>query len=376
MGDLLLVTGDSSSDRYAGRLVSFLLDNGFDGTIHAAAGNETDEAGANLVENLVDRSVVGLTEVFGSLPFFFSLMSRLDSLLDERPIEGVLLMDFPGFNMRFARRVKERGIPLFYYITPQVWAWGRNRIKKLRNWFQKLFVIFPFEETLFREQGANAQFVGHPLLKELREQSTRDLHDMLKIGRDKRIVSFFPGSRDHEIERHLEPMGRTALRLSRESDAIEPFVSAAPTVDQRTFRNHLTEEMMEVLSLWNGQAYELLNSSELAILASGTITMEAAFARTPMIVGYRTSWLTYYIGQFLVDTDTFAMPNLISDELAIPELIQRDFNAENLYRTARKYLSDRGIRDHQREELQRMTEYFEERDPEEMVGRDLLAYLN
>ncbi len=376
MGDLLLVTGDSSSDRYAGRLVSFLREEGFEGTVHAAAGNATARAGANLVENLVDRSVVGFTEVIGSLPFFFSLMKRLDSLLDEKPIQSVLLMDFPGFNLRFARRVRGKGIPLFYYITPQVWAWRQSRVEKLRNWFEKLFVIFPFEETLFEEEGANVKFVGHPLLTELRDSNPRDLYDFLKLNRNNRIVSFFPGSRDHEIKRHLKPMGETALRLAEESDAVEPFVSAAPTVDQRQFREILTDDMMEVLSLWNGQAYELLYSSELAVLASGTITMEAAFVQTPMIVGYRASWITYFIGQFLVNTDTYAMPNLISDDLDIPELIQNDFTADNLYRTTRNYLSDRGLRDSQREELQRMTECFVERVPEEIVGRELMAYLS
>jgi lipid-A-disaccharide synthase len=376
MGDLLLVTGDSSSDSYASRLVSFLLDNGFEGTIHAAAGSATADAGANLVENLVDRSVVGLTEVFGSLPFFFSLMSRLDSLLDEKPIQSVLLMDFPGFNMRFARRARKKGIPLFYYITPQVWAWGRNRISKLRDWFEKLFVIFPFEETMFREVGANAEFVGHPLIKDLQESQDRNLHDLLNLNPEKRILSFFPGSRDHEIDRHLKPMAEVGTRLSRESDSIKPFISAAPTVDQRQFDQILTDHMKEELSIWNGQAYELLRSSTLGVLASGTVTMEAAFAETPMIVGYRTSWLTYFIGQFLVETEEYAMPNLISDSLQIPELIQSDFTVDNLYRTTRNYLEDRSLRDEQREKLASITDLFEERDPATMVGRDLLAYFS
>lgn len=375
MGDLLLVTGDSSSDRYAARLISYLKDNGFTGNIYAAAGPQSKEAGANLVENLVDRSVVGLTEVIGSLPYFFSLMNRLDSLLDEQSIDGVLLMDFPGFNMRFARRVRQRGIPLFYYITPQVWAWGQGRIQKLRDWFEKLFVIFPFEEDLLRNEGANAEFVGHPLYEELKTTEVRDLHDMLDIDRKKRIVSFFPGSRDHEIERHLGIMGELAVELSRRTDTIEPIVSAAPTVDQTRFREILTDDMMETLSLWNGEAYELLSNSELSLLASGTITMEAAFARTPMIVGYRTSWITYWIGKILVDTDRFAMPNLISQENIVPELIQEEFNVNELLLRTEQYLKNQTLRQNQRESFEEITELFESKDPEERVGQDLMAYL-
>jgi lipid-A-disaccharide synthase len=170
-------------------------------------------------------------------------------------------------------------------------------------------------------------------------------------------------------------MADTALRLTEESDSIKPIVSAAPTVDQSRFRELLTDEMMSVLSVWNGPAYELLNGSTLSILASGTITMEAAFAGTPMIVGYRTSWLTYWIGSWLVDTDQYAMPNLILSELDVPELIQNDFTAGNIYRTARRFLANRGIRSRQQDKLGRLKNIFESRTPEQAVGRDLLAYL-
>lgn len=375
MGDLLLVTGDSSSDRYASKLISYLLENGFEGTIHAAAGPESDQAGANLVENLVDRSVVGLTEVISSLPFFFSLMSRLDSLLDEKPIDAIVLMDFPGFNMRFAKRAYKKGIPLFYYITPQVWAWGQNRIEKLKEWFEKLFVIFPFEKVFLQNNGADAEFVGHPLYRELSDAETEDLYEMLDVSREKRIVSFFPGSRDHEIQRHLRPMAETAINLLRRDPAIKPIVSAAPTVNQETFRDILSEEMMDEIPIWNGKSYTLLDNSTLSVLASGTITMEATFAGTPMVVGYRTSWLTYWIGKLLVNTKKFAMPNLMSNTVDVPELIQSDFTAENLTKLATEFLSDNVKRRTQVEELEAITDQFEDMVPEKEVGDRLLEYL-
>lgn len=374
MGDLLLVTGDSSSDRYAANLISHLTENGFDGTIYAAAGPDSERAGAELVENLVDRSVVGLTEVFSSLPFFFSLMSRLDSLLDEKPIDAVVLMDFPGFNMRFAKRAHNKGIPLFYYITPQVWAWGENRVRKLKDWFEKLFVIFPFEESYFRQRGVDAEFVGHPLYRQLQQRTTDDLYDMLDISRDKRIVSLFPGSRDHEIQRHLRPMAETALNLLDADSSIKPIISAAPTVNQEKFHDIFSERMKENIPIWNGQAYTLLDNSTLSILASGTITMESTFARTPMIVGYRTSWITYWVGKLLVNTKEFAMPNLMSDSVEVPELIQSDFTARNLTDRALDYLADDVKRREQVEELQAITDLFDEKIPEEEVGDRLLSY--
>ncbi|MFB6345758.1 MAG: lipid-A-disaccharide synthase [bacterium] len=374
MGDLLLVTGDSSSDRYAANLITYLKEQGFDGTIHAAAGPESERAGANLVENLVDRAVVGLTEVVGSLPFFFSLMSRLDRMLDEKPIQGIVLMDFPGFNMRFAKRAYKKDIPLFYYITPQVWAWGQNRIEKLKTYFEKLFVIFPFEEDFLRSHGADAEFVGHPLYRELMDTTTDDLYDLLDISREKRIVSFFPGSRDHEIQRHLEPMAQTALNLVHQDSSIKPILSAAPTVNQELFLDIFTDEMKEKIPIWNGQSYPLLKNSALSILASGTITMEATFAGTPMIVGYRTSWVTYLIGKLLVSTQEFAMPNLMSENVKIPELIQSEFTADRLTEHAIDYLADDVKRRDQIEQLDTITDRFEGLEPEVEVGKRLLSY--
>lgn len=374
MGDLLLVTGDSSSDRYAANLISYLTDNGFEGTIHAAAGPASERAGANLIENLVDRSVVGLTEVVSSLPFFFSLMSRLDTFLDEKPIDGILLMDFPGFNMRLAKRAFRKDIPLFYYITPQVWAWGKGRIEKLKQWFEKLFVIFPFEEDYLRREGANAEFVGHPLYRELQDMETEDLYDMLDLPRDKRIVSFFPGSRDHEIQRHLRPMAETAMNLARKDSSVKPIISAAPTVNQEKFRDILDQDMMDTIPIWNGQSYPLLENSTLTVLASGTITMEATFAGTPMIVGYRTSWITYWVGKLLVDTREFAMPNLMSGTVDVPEFIQSEFTEKNLTDRALDYLADDVRRREQIEQLEAITDQFDDKIPEQEVGDRLLSY--
>lgn len=375
MRDLLLVTGDSSSDRYAARLVSYLYEKDYQGTVHAAAGHATEQAGARLVENVVDRGVVGLTEVVGSLPFFFSLMGTLDDVMREHPIGAVLVMDFPGFNMRLAKRAHRKGLPVYYYITPQVWAWGRWRLPRLREWFQELFVIFPFEETFFREREIPARFVGHPLLEAWPEAPSHDLHEVLKLPEDTRIVSFFPGSRDHEIERHLEPMAEAALRVKRSTSNVVPVFSAAPTVDQQKIQSILGDEGTEQLPVWGGDSHSLLTVSEFCVATSGTITMEATFAETPMIVGYRASWLTYLVGRFLAGTDRVAMPNHIDPDVDVPELIQSDFTVDHLEEQVREYLENDALRRQQRDRLREVRSVFARRRPSEEVGARLLGVL-
>ncbi len=376
MGDLLLVTGDGSSDRYAARLVEYLQDRGFPGTIHAAAGHQTGEAGAHLVENLVDRGVVGITEAAGSLFYFVSLLRRLDDLLVEHPVRAVVLLDFPGFNLQLlARWIRFRkfDIPLYYYIPPQVWAWRKGRIRKLRKWFEELFVIFPFEEDFYDQHGVRARFVGHPMLENRPEQPPFDLRKRLELSRERRIVSFFPGSRNHEIERHLAVMADVAGELKKNDSGLYPILSAAPTVDMRRYERIMGEELMERIPVWSGDSRSLLEASELCVLTSGTVTMEAAFARTPMIVGYRASRLSYWVGKLLVHADSIAMPNLIRPDLEIPELIQSEFNRERLRDTVRRFLTDRVLRQTQREKLEEIVSTFAQKRPSQEVGDRVLA---
>ncbi|MFB6356593.1 MAG: lipid-A-disaccharide synthase [bacterium] len=373
MGDLLLVTGDSSADTYAANLISYLSNQSFDGTIYAAAGHKSKEAGAELVENVVDRAVVGISEIAGSVPYFYNLMKDLDDLLVEQPINAIVLMDFPGFNLSFAwlSRARELGIPLYYYITPQVWAWWRWRMKLLGDWFEERFVIFPFEKELFEKRGISAQFVGHPMLEEWEDDPTYDVYETMDLPRDKKIVSFFPGSRNHEVQRHLEPMIGGARRLENTDSSYCPVISAAPTVDQQFIRETL-EKLDFQASIWSGDSRSLLEASELTVLASGTVTMEATFCTTPMIVGYRVSSTTYWMGRTFIKTDHIAMPNLIDDRADVPELIQSDFSSENIYRTAHEMMKDRVKRKRQKEVLQSIRDTFGSRTPSQEVGDFLL----
>lgn len=373
MGDLLLITGDSSADRYASNLVSYLQDQNFSGTIHSAAGHQTKRAGAHSVKNVVDQSVVGFSEVAGSVPYFYRLLHDLDDVLINRPIEAIVLMDFPGFNLIFAwlSRARELEIPLIYYITPQVWAWWQWRIKLLKKWFDQLFVIFPFEETLYRDRGIPARFVGHPMLENRPETPDYDLREKLELEADRRILSFFPGSRDQEVHQHLPIMVKTAQRIMESDDQFVPVFSAAPTVDQRHYRS-VFEQHDAAFPVWGADSRSLLDASEVCMLASGTITMEATFSNTPMVVGYRTSAISYRLGKWFSHTEQVAMPNLIADHPFVPEYLQGEFTVKTLSQELLDLLHDKERRDRMRSKLSEIHSTFDQRSPSREVGNYLL----
>ncbi|MFP4687444.1 MAG: lipid-A-disaccharide synthase [bacterium] len=373
MGDLLLVTGDISGDNYAARLTTRLQEKGFKGRIYAAAGPKTECAGARLVENLVEHTVIGFTEIIGSLPYFFRLLRRLEKFVVKNSIDRVVFIDFPGFNLRLASRLEKHDVKLIYYITPQVWAWGEKRVSKLERLFDELLVIFPFEKKFFEERGVKARFVGHPLVEEKKLDSSESAFAGLNIEPGTSLVSFFPGSRRREVERHLPVMLEAARNLENRYQGWRFVFSAASSIGQGFLEDYFSSEDIEKFYIWNGPSRGLLEDSRLAVLASGTVTMEAAFAHTPMIVGYKTSRFSYLLGRLLARIDKAAMPNILSSTNLAPELIQSDFNVKNLIQLVSSYIENPEKRETQVEWLKKETEIFAGKKPTDEVAKVIIS---
>ncbi len=370
MNELLIITGDNSADQYAAEVINSLREKGFKQQIYAAAGEHTSATGANLVENLVDHAVVGFMEIITSLPYYFSLAGKLEKLVRERDISAVLFLDFPGFNLRMAKRLKKYDVQLFYYIPPQVWAWGESRVEKLKQWFTELFVIFPFEVDFYHRQGVKANFVGHPRFSKWQDKRSLALREELEIENEVKIISFFPGSRKKEIERHLDQMIEVAAIIRQNFSRWEPVFSLASTV------NDLVRKKLDGrFKTWEADSYSLLHHSDFTVLTSGTVTMEATFTRTPMVASYRTSWSSYLLSRWLVEAEKIAMPNYLSDSEPVPELIQNDFTVENLYQIVEKYLTESSCREKQRQYLVEITSEFNNLNPAHKVADSLLKYV-
>ena len=346
---LLISSGETSGELYAAELVRELrlLDPGL--SVFGLGGDRLAAEGASLVAHVRDLAVVGLLEVLSHLPrikgVFDALVARAER---ERPDLAVLI-DYPDFNLRLARALHARGIPVVYYVSPQVWAWRKGRIRTIRDTAQAMLVIFPFEEPLYREAGVPVEFVGHPLVDLVKPAPDRAAF-LASVGLDaaRPLVAVLPGSREREVAMNLPPLAGAVARLAAQDASLQFAVAVAPTLQ----RGQLQEAFSGTPArLVQGDTHAVLGAAELGLVASGTATVEAALLLTPMLVVYRVSPLTYLLGRPFVSVPHFAMANLIAGKRVVSELIQGDFTAERVATEALALLRDPALRARMREEL-------------------------
>jgi lipid-A-disaccharide synthase len=348
---VLIIAGDPSADLHGAGVVNELRRriSGLD--VYGIGGDRMKNAGMELIYNLNDLSFMGFIEIVKHLPFLRQVEKNLgDALVSRRP-DLVLLMDYPGFNLRFARRVKEHGIPAIYYISPQVWAWGKKRLKKMRHCINKMLVIFPFEKELYEKENIPVEFVGHPLLDVMRVRLTRSefiLEHQLQEG--KKIVGLFPGSRIQEVERML-PVMLQAAQLIRAQNDIQVAVSKAPNLPADCYGHFLNTGLNRDVRLVEERTYELMKYSYAAIVTSGTATLETACFETPMVIVYKASMISYLIGRLLVSVKCIGLVNIVAGEKIVPELIQHEANAEAIASAINQFLEKPALADEVRNEL-------------------------
>lgn len=291
------------------------------------------DEGVELLAELDDLAVMGFVEVAARLPFFWKLERRIRRLLDQRLVDVVVPVDYPGFNLRMTERAKEADIPVVYYIAPQVWAWKAGRTARLARAADRVAVILPFEEAIFRAEGGHAVFVGHPLLD--REPEVPDRGAFCRTHRldpEREILALFPGSRKQEIDRHLDPFVQAAHVLRERRPGLQIAVARAESLD---FELPPGSEAARI-----SDSRALLRHARAAIVKSGTTTLEAALEGTPFVVAYRTHPWTFWLARRLVRVDHIALANLVAEERVVPELLQDDVAPEILARAVAPLLDD------------------------------------
>ena len=335
---LLVSCGEASGDLYAGALTRELLALAPEVRVAGLGGPQFSAAGGHLVDDFRELAVTGLTEAAAKIPRSIRALGRLvDFAKADRPDVAVMI-DFPDFNFRLARRLRRLSVPIIYYVSPQVWAWRPGRLRAIRALADRVLVIFPFEEPLYRAAGVPVEFVGHPLVDLVKPSRPRDgflpAHGLVASAP---TVAILPGSRANEV-RHILPDLVTATGLIRERVAGAQFVIArAPGLDDRLF-----EPARGVpIALVEGDTDAVIASSDVVLTASGTATVQTALHDVPMVIVYRLSTWTYRIGRPLVKLDTFGMVNLIAGEKIVPELIQDDFTPQAVADEAVSMLTDR-----------------------------------
>jgi lipid-A-disaccharide synthase len=313
--EILFVAGEASGDLHAAGVARALTARGAPFRLTGIGGNEMQAAGVELIEHAERLAVMGFVEVLKHIPLHYRLARDLERRIRSGDVALVVLIDYPGFNMKIAAAARAAGVPVLYYITPQVWAWGAKRLRELARTITKAAVILPFEEALLREHGIDATFVGHPLLDRARTLPGRaEARRTLGVGDSDRLLALFPGSRAQEIARHLDPFVETARALQRRDPSLKVIVSAAPHVEIAPERCPYP--------LVHSASFSVLRAADAAMCKSGTTTLEAAVAGCPMVVAYRTSAITYAAAKRLVRIPHIGLVNVVAGREVVPEFVQ------------------------------------------------------
>ena len=341
----LVSAGEASGEAYGAQLISALRSLAPGAEFFGLGGNCMRDAGCDTIVDAGDVAVVGIAEVVRHLPKIYGEFQKLLNAAEARHPAAAILIDFPDFNFRLARKLHARGIPVFYYVSPQLWAWREGRINLVRKYVRKMLVIFPFEEQFYRERGVEAEYVGHPLA-DIPPPSISRQNFAAENGleAERRWIALLPGSRRNEVEMNLPEMLQAAERLGTEYDYVLPV---APTLCRKWLRRlvaRISPKQEITLRLAN-DARATLAQSRAAVVASGTATVEAALIGTPFVVVYRLSALTWSVGRQFVKVPHFAMPNLIAGREIVPELIQSDFTGEKVASALRNLIHDGSARD-------------------------------
>jgi lipid-A-disaccharide synthase len=336
---LLLSCGEASGDLYAGALTRELLALDPSLTICGLGGPQFAAAGGKLIDDYRDIAVTGLTEAIAKVPRSFAALRRLVAAARAERPDALIVIDSPDFNFRLAPQIRKLGVPVIYYISPQIWAWRPGRLKTIRGFADRVLVIFPFEEAIYRDGDVPVEFVGHPLVDLSAPSASRDTFLARHgLSASAPVVAVLPGSRPNEVARILPDLVASAPLIRARVPDAQFVVARAP---------HLPDRLFEpVKSLVSGVAIEeddtdtVLSSADVALTASGTATVQTALHDTPMVIVYRLSPMTYRLGKRLVNVRTVGMVNLIAGEMIVPELIQDAFTPEAVAREAISMLTD------------------------------------
>jgi len=323
---LLVSAGEASGELYGAGLIQALRRRVPELECFGVGGEGMRAAGCDTVVDARALSVVGITEIVSHLPRIYREFRRLVRAADERKPDAAIVIDSPAFNFKVARTMHQRGVPVIYYVCPQLWAWREGRVRRFHRWVKKALVIFPFEEKWYRDRGVDAEYVGHPLADPPAPGIPRE-EFAARYGLDpaKQWIALLPGSRKKEIAMNLPALASGAGRVKGDYEFVVPAASTVerPWLDDKVRGSGLKLAVVE-------GAGAALRHARAAVVASGTATVEAALAGTPMVVVYRVSALTWALGHRLVKVPYVATPNLIAGEQVVPELIQSHFTPENV----------------------------------------------
>ncbi|MFY7698086.1 MAG: lipid-A-disaccharide synthase [Legionella sp.] len=352
---IVIIAGEESGDMHAAAFIRDFKKSYPHVHFSGIGGKHLQELGIEMISNLAQYGVTGLYEVLRHFLIIKKAFEAIKKHLNEKRPDLLILVDYPGFNLRLARYAKQKlGIPVLYYIGPQIWAWKAGRIHTIRDNVDHMAVILPFEKKIYEQAGIPVSFVGHPLVNKVKpcehQQSTRI---QLNLPLDKRIIALLPGSRQHEIEKHMPILRDTAIQLTAQYPDLHLVFPVASTINPNTIHDYLNNQIT-TYQLIEGQTLDVVGCSDYAIVASGTASLECALLGIPMCIIYKTSLLTYLAAIKLIKVKYLGLCNLLQDQMIAPELLQDDCNSIELTKTIVRLLNEPAYSARMVERLQRL----------------------
>jgi lipid-A-disaccharide synthase len=346
---VLIIAGEASGDLHGAGVARALRARRPEVDLYGIGGDTMQREGVEIVFHCSKLSFMGFLEVARHLPTVLRVGRTLNRLLDKRRPDVVVLIDYPGFNLRFARKARARGIKVLYYISPQVWAWNKKRVKTIKEVVDRMKVVFPFEVEIYQAEGVDVEFVGHPIVERIGASCIRQaFFQRNHLNPSQKLLGLFPGSRRQEVQRTL-PVMLKATELLRSERPLQLAIGVAPNLGADLIRSMIPGDLQ--VTLIENATYDLMQYADAAIVTSGTATLETGWFGTPMVVVYGTSRTSYFLGRMLVDVPYIGLVNIVAGRKVVPELVQHDMTPENLAREVAPLLDDPSRANAMRREL-------------------------
>jgi lipid-A-disaccharide synthase len=372
---LMIITGEVSGDLIGASLIRELKSLKPDLKVTGIGGDKMKSVGMDLIYHTDQMAFLGFVEVVKHLPLIRKVQKKLIEIIKKEEIDCVVLIDYPGFNLSIAKKLKPLGIKIIYYVSPQLWAWAKGRVKKVRKLVDKMLVVFPFEVDFYKKENVNVEYVGHPLVERINQHkflSKDEFFSKYNLAKGKEILLVMPGSRKQEVKAILPEVIKAAVKLAQQFN-LQVVVARSRNIDEKYLQQDSSSGKLITIEDHN---YELMKYSHFGIIKSGTSTLEAGFFALPMIVVYKTSPLTYIIGKQLIKLDRIGMVNILLDEMVVPELIQGEANSENIFKTASKILSNENSYLAVKRKLEQVKQKLGSDGASKKAARSILEILN
>ena len=371
---VFLVACEASGDLHGAHLIAELQKIAPEAEFCGVGGDRMKKAGMQIFHDMTKISALGLGDVLRNYFKYLKIFNAtLADFKRERP-DIVILIDSPAFNLRLAKKISAIA-PIFYYISPQLWAWGKRRIHIVKEHICEMIVILPFEKDFYEEEGVSVKFVGHPLLDAIPElPHPITLRARIGIIQGQKAIGLFSGSREKEVKRILPVMLQAAALLQKDLPEAAFFVSKSPNVRPEVYEALLRDLSFKV-ACPSGPFYELVKAMDFAFVASGTATLETALLGTPFFLLYKASWSTYLLGKYLIKVPYLGLVNLLADTRVIPEFIQQDAHPETLAHEAKVFLQSPELQQKMKEEFRQIREKLGEKGASARAAKEIYDYL-